>query len=70
MYKVNVYITPDDVLDELSSEDKKRFNQCVFTDVVREADDSVTIECVVFHDSDPYVETQHRQKYFDTKIIK
>ena len=55
MYGLKVYITPEDVLDKLSDEDKERFNQCVFTNVVREADGSVTIECVVFNDPDPYV---------------
>lgn len=65
MYGLSVYVTPGDVLDRLSDEDKKRFNQCVFTDVHRGQDGSVTIDCVVFDDSDPYVKERHRQKYFD-----
>ena len=43
---------------------KKRFNQCVFTDVTRGGDGSITIDCVVFDDPDPYVRANHRQKYF------
>lgn len=64
MYGLKVYITPEDIIDRLSDEDKKRFNQCVFTNVVRENDGSITIDCVVFDDPDPYVRQQHRQKYF------
>ena len=64
MYGLSVYITPEDIIDKLSDEDKKRFNQCVFTDVVRGRDGSITIDCVVFDDPDPYVKEKHRQKYF------
>jgi hypothetical protein len=64
MYGLRVYITPEDIIDKLSDEDKKRFNQCVFTDVTRGADGSITIDCVVFDDPDPYVRAKHRQKYF------
>lgn len=64
MYGVQIYIEPKDILDKLSEEDKKRFNQCVFTDVTRGMDGSITINCVVFDDPDPYVKAQHRQRYF------
>ena len=64
MYGLKVYITPEDVIDKLSDKDKERFNQCVFTDVTREMDGSITIDCVVFDDQDPYVIATHRQKYF------
>ena len=64
MYGVKIGITPEDIIDRLSDEDKARFNQCVFTDITKEFDGSITIDCVVFHDTDPYVEAQHRQKYF------
>ena len=64
MYGLRVYITPKDVLDKLSDEDKKRFNQCVFTDVTKERDGSVTIDCVVFNDPDLYLRGgMHRQRY-------
>ena len=64
MYRLSVYIMPEDIIDKLSDEDKKRFNQCVFTDVRRDRLGGITIDCVVFNDPDPYVEAKHRQKYF------
>lgn len=70
MYGLKVYITPEDIIDKLSDEDKKRFNQCVFTDIAKERDGSITIDCVVFNDSDPYVESNHRQKYFGEGSLK
>lgn len=66
MYGLRVYITPKDIIDKLCDEDKARFNQCVFTDVTRERDGSITIDCVVFDDPDPYVRGDiHRQRYYD-----
>ena len=64
MYGLSVYIEPEDILDRLSDEDKARFNQCVFTDVHRDLDGGITIDCIVFDDPDPYVKEKHRQKYF------
>lgn len=64
MYGLSVYITPEDIIDKLSDEDKEKFNQCVFTNVTRGVDGSITIDCVVFDDPDPYVKAKHRQKYF------
>lgn len=65
MYMMKAYITPEDIIDRLSDADKKRFNQCVFTDVERGyIDGSVTLNCVLFWDEDPYVVKKHRQKYF------
>jgi len=63
MYGLRVYITPEDIMDKLCDEDKAKFNQCVFTDVTRERDGTITIDCVVFNDSDPYVRYTHRQRY-------
>lgn len=64
MYGLRVYITPEDILDKLCDEDKARFNQCVFTDVTRERDGSITIDCVVFNDSDSHLKgDMHRQRY-------
>lgn len=63
MYGLQVYITPEDIIDKLSDEDKVRFNQCVFTDVTRGRDGSITIDCVVFNDPDPYVREAYRQRY-------
>lgn len=69
MYGVRVYITPKDIIDKLCDEDKARFNQCVFTDVTREYDGSITIDCVVFDDPDLYVRgDMHRQKYCDGNL--
>lgn len=63
MYGLRVSIAPDDIIDRLSDEDKARFNQCIFTDVTRERDGTITIDCVVFDDPDPYVRYTHRQRY-------
>ena len=68
MYGLQVYITPKDILDKLRDEDKARFNQCVFTDVHREYDGSITIDCVVFDDPDPYIRERYRQRYCDANL--
>lgn len=68
MYGLKVYITPEDIMDKLTDEDKARFNQCVFTDVTRERDGSITIDCVVFDDLDPYVREKHRQRYCNSNL--
>ena len=65
MYGLKVYIEPKDIIDRLSDEDKKRFNQCVFTDITKDIfSGGITIDCVLFDDKDPYVRAKHRQKYF------
>ncbi len=68
MYGLSVYITPEDIINKLSDEDKERFNQCVFTDVRRERDGSITIDCLVFDDPDSYVGEGHRQRYCDSNL--
>ena len=68
MYGLQVYITPKDILDKLCDEDKERFNQCVFTDVRREFDGSITIDCIVFDDPDLYVREKYRQRYCDSNL--
>ena len=68
MYGLKVYITPEDIIAKLSDEDKKRFNQCVFTDVHRDID-GITIDCILFEDTDPYVAEKHRQKFFSEGIL-
>ena len=72
MYGLSVYITPEDIISKLSDEDKKRFNQCVFTDVTRGMDGSITIDCVVFDDPNPgpYLIPRRRQKYFDDGLLE
>ena len=64
MYALKIYSTPEDIINRLSPMDKKRFNQCVFTDVEKDKDGSMTIGCVVFNDPDQYIQEPHRQKYF------
>lgn len=69
MCGLRVYITPKDIIDKLCDEDKARFNQCVFTDVSKERDGSITIDCVVFNDSDSYLRgDMHRQRYCDSNL--
>ena len=70
MYGLKVYIRPEDIIDKLSDEDKARFNQCVCTDVTRETDGSITIDCIVFDDPDPYVRQQHRQRYCGDYLLE
>ena len=60
MYVLRVYIRPEDIIYKLCDKDKARFNQCVFTDVTREKDGSITIDCVVFNDPDQYVGDRYR----------
>lgn len=72
MYGLSVYIEPEDILERLSDEDKERFNQCVFTDVHRDAYGGVTIDCVVFYDPDVHEDKSFnkcRQKYCDEGIF-
>lgn len=69
MYGLKVYITPDDIIERLSDEDKANFNQCVFTDITRDVYGGITIDCVVFNDPDPYVKERHRQKYFSQGFL-
>lgn len=66
MYGLRVNIAPKDIIDKLCDEDKARFNQCVFTDVTRERDGSITIDCVVFNDPDQYLRGgMHKQRYIE-----
>ena len=66
MYGLSVYIEPKDILEKLSDEDRERFNACIFRDVHRGQDGSVTIDCIVFHDTEPdkKVGMPRRQNYF------
>lgn len=69
MYGLRVYIEPKDIIDRLCDEDKARFNQCVFTDVTREGDGSITIDCILLNGSDSYLKgDMHRQKYCDSNL--
>ena len=69
MYMVSVYIEPKDILDKLSEEDKKRFNQCVFTDIVKDPyGGGVTIDCVLFNDENKPNEEKYRYRYSNDEI--
>ena len=68
MYGLKVYIEPKDILNKLSDEDKERFNQCVFTNVIRCMDGSVEIECVLFNDQDEDKKSPYRHKCFGDRI--
>lgn len=70
MYALKVYITPADIMSKLSDKDRERFNQCVFTDVSRGMDGSVTVSCVLFNDLEANVSEQRRQKYFSDGFLK
>lgn len=52
MYGLSFYITPEDVLEKLSEEDRARFNQCVFYDVNKNLDGSIDVTCLLFNDHD------------------
>ena len=63
MFGVSVYIEPKDILDKLSAEDQKRFNQCVFTDVVKDPyGGGVTIDCILFNSKDEMEQSGYRYK--------
>ena len=63
MYRISVYIESKDVLEQLSEEDKQRFNQCVFTDVDKDPyGGGVTIHCILFNDEDEFKEYGYRYK--------
>lgn len=69
MYGLKVYITPKDIIDRLCDEDKARFNQCIFTDITKEGDGSITIDCVLFNDSDLcFKGDMYRQRYCDSNL--
>lgn len=69
MYGLKVYITPKDIIDRLCDEDKARFNQCIFTDITKEGDGSITIDCMLFNDSDLCLKgDMHRQRYCGSNL--
>lgn len=63
MYGVRVYITPEDIIQRLSAEDREKFSQCVFTNVTRPADGTITIDCVLFNNNELFEMPQRRQRY-------
>lgn len=57
MRYLKFYIQPQNILDRLSEEEKKKFNKCVTLDVRREEDGTVEMTYILFKDED---ETIHR----------
>lgn len=45
-------ITPSDIIQELSDEERTRFNQCSFERIKRTKDGQVEISCRVFNNKD------------------
>ena len=63
MFGTSVYIEPKDILDKLPEDLKKRFNQCVFTDVVRDSyGGGVALHCLLFNDQDEFEESEYRYR--------
>ena len=63
MYGVSVYIEPKDILDKLSEEDNKCWNQCVFLDVDRDPyGGGVTIHCLLFNSENEIEKSGYRYK--------
>ena len=66
MYGISVYIEPEDVLRKLTEEGQKRFNKCVFVDVIKDKYGSgITIECLLFNSEDEIESSDYRYKLID-----
>ena len=65
MYTVSFYIKPQDILNKLSEEDKERFNHCIFSNVQKDRDGSLTITCTLIEDRDVNEEPKCRYKLCD-----
>ena len=71
MYGVSFYITPEDVLNKLTEEGQKRFNKCIFTDVIKDRYGSgITIECMLFNSEDEIETSGYRYRLFDWGELK
>lgn len=47
---MRIGITPNDMYERLSDEAKEKYNKLFFTDVRRESDMSITIDCILVND--------------------
>lgn len=66
MYGISVYIKPEDVLNKLTEEGQKRFNKCIFTDVIKDSYGSgITIECLLFNSEDEIEMSGYRYRLMD-----
>lgn len=69
MYGLSIYIAPEDIIGKLSDEYGAKFNQCVFTDVIKERDGTITIKCMLFNDPDSHLKgDMHKQKYYNSNL--
>ena len=64
MHITTVYIEPQDILNNLSEENKNRFNKCVFTDCEKMEDGTVNITCLLINDNEEEdtIDTEYRYK--------
>lgn len=69
MYGLSVYIAPEYIIDQLSEEDKKRFNQCVFTNIRSDIGGGITIDCVLFNDADAIIKKDIRLHKLGSGVI-
>lgn len=67
-YCVKVVITPDDIYEKLSPEDKQRFNRVIIADVSRDLEMNVELTCVAVNDQP--VDVVHLDKMEKIKKIK
>ena len=48
MYMTKIYITSDYIFDKLSDKDKQRFSKCIFTNVRKDGNGNIEIDCIFF----------------------
>jgi hypothetical protein len=71
MYGMSVYIEPEDILNKFSEEGRKRFNQCIFTDVVKDPyGGSVEINCLLFNSEDEAEKSEYISKLINIGRVK
>lgn len=61
MHYLKFYITPEDIHNKLSEEEKKKFNRCVPIDVHREENGIVEMTYILFKDEEEVVQRQSDQ---------
>lgn len=58
-----VYITPEDVYEKLSDEDKMRFNKVIFVNQYRECDGTISIECALVNDDEQFTSCRNKCRH-------
>ena len=56
MHYLKFYITPEDIFNKLSEEDKKKFNRIIPVDVHKEEDGCVEMTYILFKDEDVLID--------------